>query len=52
MAAVARRPDVAERIRDPGAEQSTNTPDQFAAKMRAENQRRGAVVHASAPRVD
>ncbi|MCZ8146848.1 MAG: tripartite tricarboxylate transporter substrate binding protein [Roseomonas sp.] len=52
MAAFARRPEVAERIRALGAEPITNTPDEFAAMVRAEIDKWGAVVRASGARAD
>ena len=52
MDAFARRPEVAERIRALGAEPITNTPDDFAAMVRAEIAKWGAVVRASGARAD
>jgi tripartite-type tricarboxylate transporter receptor subunit TctC len=52
MAAFARRTEVAERIRALGAEPVTNTPDEFAAMVRAEIDKWGAVVRASGARAD
>ena len=52
MDAFARRPEVAERIRALGAEPITNTPDDFAAMVRAEIDKWGAVVRASGARAD
>jgi tripartite-type tricarboxylate transporter receptor subunit TctC len=52
MAAFARRPEVAERIRALGAEPITSTPDEFAAMVRAEITKWGAVVRASGARAD
>jgi tripartite-type tricarboxylate transporter receptor subunit TctC len=52
MAAFARRPEVAERIRALGAEPITNTPAEFAAMVRTEIDKWGAVVRASGARAD
>jgi tripartite-type tricarboxylate transporter receptor subunit TctC len=52
MAALARRPEVAERIRALGAEPITNTPEEFAAMVRAEIAKWGEVVRASGARAD
>jgi tripartite-type tricarboxylate transporter receptor subunit TctC len=52
MAAFARRPEVAERIRALGAEPITNTPEGFAVMVRSEIAKWGAVVRASGARAD
>jgi tripartite-type tricarboxylate transporter receptor subunit TctC len=52
MAIFARRPEVAERIRALGAEPITNTPEEFAAMVREEIAKWGAVVRASGARAD
>jgi tripartite-type tricarboxylate transporter receptor subunit TctC len=52
MAAFAHRPDIAQRVRALSTEPITNTPEDFAAMVRAEIAKWGGVVRASGARVD